>query len=281
MAFAALALVGASSPAPEVAAYLAPAPGSDWLESDVSSDLVGVVTPESYSAWVGDDGASARALKRDGFVTGYSRAWEQKVTQDYLREFVLEFRTADAATRWFNDLKLFDETSKYYEKEFPALAIEHSVGAQLKFSDGSREFAIEFAKGNLFFDVTMDADTNDLAATARAQAQTEFDMAPEMTNVAATSAANLSSTAPWVVGLAVVALCFMAVFIGFVMLRSARRQAVPVMTAGFQMSPDRRSWWDGARWRDAAGDIPPGAQRSPDGRYWWDGQAWRPIPGRI
>jgi hypothetical protein len=56
--------------------------------------------------------------------------------------------------------------------------------------------------------------------------------------------------------------------------------AVAVPPSAVQMSDDRRSWWDGATWRDAEHEVPPGAQRSTDGQFWWDGQAWRPIgPG--
>ena len=262
--------------ATDVSQLLAPAPSSDWIERESSSaDLIGVITPQSYGSWVGDNGASERALRRDGFVTGYGRAWEQKVTQNDLSEFVLEFKTADAANSWYDGFKVYDQTSKYYDKDFPALSAAHSVGVQWKYSDGSREWAIEFAKGNLVFDVTMDADTADLAAATRAQAQTEYDMAPDMVKVA-TASTNMTSASAWVVGLSMVGLVVLVAVVVIVLVRFGRRPGYsPAMATAFQMSPDGASWWDGARWRNAATDIPPGAQRSPDGAYWWDGRSWR------
>jgi hypothetical protein len=276
--FACLPAVASVLAASDVSELLASPPSSDWLEHESSdSDLVGVITPQSYGAWVDDGGASERTLRRDGFVTGYGRAWEQKVTQNLLSEFVLEFRTASAANSWYDGFKLYDQTSKYYEKDFPALSIAHSVGVQFKFEDGSREWAVEFAKGNLVFDVTMDADTTDLTATTVAQAQTEYDMAPDMISVAATST-PFPTTSLWVVGLSLFVLSALIALVVVVLVRSGRRQApFPAMATatGFQLSPDGASWWDGTRWRDAKVDIPPGAQRSPDGAYWWDGRTWR------
>ena len=277
VALAAMAAqVVASSPSPDVSGYLARPPGADWVQSGPTADsLVGTVTPDSYSAWANDGGAAARALRREGFVTGYGEAWEQKVTRTFLSEFVLAFETDASATRWYNGLKLFDQTSKYYTKDIPALAIPLSVGVEWTFSDGSHEFAIEFAKGNLFYDVAMDADTADLAAATLAQAQTEYDAAPDSINVSARSS-TYPAAAAWVIGLSLIAVCFLVATIVFVLVRSTRRQAsVPALAAGFQMSADGVTWWDGVRWRDATIDVPPGAQRSPDGNYWWDGRTWR------
>ena len=255
--------------------YLAPPPTSDWLPSAGSNDLVGVVTAQSYGAWVGDNGTSERALNRDGFVTGYGLAWEQKVSQDYLSEFVLEFDSADGAARMYNDLKIYDQTSKYYEKQMAALPIENSVGAQWKFEDGSHEYAIEFSKGNLVYDVTMQAITNDLAATTLAQAKAEYDEAPSSLNVSQT----IPVGAPPVTALAVMFLVIVAGTVVFIAVRARRPSRSFAIQAGeVQLSPDGAFWWDGARWRDAKTEIPPNAQRSPDGTYWWDGRTWR-LPG--
>jgi len=288
VALALLAQVAAASPTPDLSGYLAVAPGRDWIESGQSSyALVGVITPQSYGAWADDNGASERALRRGGFVTGYGRAWEQRVTRDYLSEFVLAFNSTVGATHWYNDLKLFDQTSSHYTKDIPTISTQQSVGVEWTFSDGSHEYAIEFAKGNLVFDVTMDSDSTDLAATTLALAQTEFDKVPESGDISLTSN-RVSQLPAWIIG---VPLSVLVVFVAigvFALVRSARHKpSVFASASGPQMSPDGAYWWDGAGWRDANLHAPPGAQRTPDGLYWWDGTRWRvsattpPPPGVV
>lgn len=226
-------MIGAASPTPYVSPYLAAPPGKDWVESGATTDfLIGTITPESYSKWANDGGSAESALRRHGLITGYGRAWEQKVTRDALSEFVLEFDSPSGATSWYNGLKLFDQTSKYYTKDIPSLATAQSVGVEWTFSDGSHEYAIEFAKGNLFFDVTMDADTNDLAASTLAQAQMEFDTAPAATeNVSGGTAPSV----PPLIGLAIIGLIFLVGTAVYVLARSSRRQpAFAVTTSGFK-----------------------------------------------
>jgi len=273
---AALLLVAAASPTPDLTGYLAPAPSGDWIESGPSTNfLVGAITAQSYGAWVDDNGATERTMKRDGFVSGFGRVWEQKVTQDFLSEFVLLFTSDSGARSFYNGLKLYDQTSKYYKKDIPALSTAQSVGVEWTQSDGSREFAIDFAKGNLVFDVTMDSESTDLAAMTRSLAQTDFDAAPNSIKVSATSS-TISQPAAWTIGVALVVVVGLIATGIFALMRSGRNQpAVFANAAGPQMSPDGAYWWDGARWHDARLEAPPGARRSPDGVYWWDGRSWR------
>ena len=53
--------------------------------------------------------------------------------------------------------------------------------------------------------------------------------------------------------------------------------APPLTAAVPPLTPDRKFWWDGSAWQDAAALAPPGAPRTPDGAMWWDGVEWRPI----
>ena len=208
-----MGLVGLVSMAPiaraetDLSLLLAAPPSTDWIESGLDpSLLVGPVTAQSYSSWANDNGASERALQRYGFVGGYGRNWVQGTTQDALAEWVLQFSGSAGATYWFNDLRLFDETSKDWKRDIPSITGSQSVGVEDDFSDGSREYTIEFAKGNLFFDVTMDADTTDLAATTRRQAQSEYEAAP-----AGGVAVPPHSQPPWAwIGLAVAAALLMS-----------------------------------------------------------------------
>ena len=256
--FALLAQVAAASPSPDVSGYLASAPGTDWVETGPTSDaLVGVVTPQSYGAWAGDNGQSEQAMRSDGFVTGYGRAWVQKGSQDSLREFVLAFNGTSGATHWFNDLKIFDQTSRYYTKDIATLSTSQAVGVEWTYSDGGKEYSIDFAKGNLAFDVTMDSDSTDLSSTTLAQAQSEFDAVPESGDVALTSSKNLRPAA-WAIGISLVVFVILLSAGLLALIRYGRNSSVPLAyAAGVQMSPDGHYWWDGTRWRLVASDPPP------------------------
>ncbi len=249
---------------------------SDWIEDTPGPDVLdGPFTAHDYGQFV-QDSDTEKTLNRYGFVTGYARAWQQKVTQDYLVERVFEFDTSNGPVHTLNWFKLGARTSKYFKRDLTALSQTNSFAVEMNYEDGVKSFRFYFVKGDLFFVVHLQTgESKDLSDAARGIAQTEFDMAPDATNVAATSSA-ISTTGAWVIGLSLIALCFLVATVVFVLVRSSRRQAVmPAMATGFQMSPDGASWWDGARWRDAATDIPPGAQRSADGTYWWDGRSWR------
>ncbi len=43
-------------------------------------------------------------------------------------------------------------------------------------------------------------------------------------------------------------------------------------------STDRKMWWDGNAWQDAATTVPHTASYSDDNHFWWDGAEWRPNP---
>ena len=249
---------------------------SDWIEDSPGPDVLdGPFTARDYAQFV-QDSATERTLNRYGFVAGYARAWQQKVTQDYLVERVFEFDSASGPGYTLNWFKLGARTSKNFKRDLTALPQTNSYAVEMNYEGGIRSFRFYFVKGDLFFAIHLQTGENkDLSDSARGIAQTEFDMAPDATNVAATPSA-ISTTSAWVVGLASIALCFLIATVVFVAVRSARRQpAMLAMATGFQMSPDGASWWDGVRWHDARTEIPPNAQRSPDGVYWWDGRSWR------
>ena len=149
---------------------------------------------------------------------------------------------------------------------------ETSYGASFKYTDGSSAYHVLLAKGVFVIGVTMYSDTRDLTQTTIGVAQRDYDLMPDAVSSAATTASMPGS----VIGLGVAFLVIGSATIIFLALRSARHGVhAPAMATGFQMSPDGAMWWDGARWRDAATELPPGAQRSPGGAYWWDGRSWR------
>ncbi len=184
MAIAVICWFAVDAPAIEAStnlgSLLAAPPSADWIEAPAApSRLEGAFDAHSYGVYVGDAGSSEAALSRYGFVAGYGREWEQRGTQDYLVEGVFQFASSKGAKYWYDALKLDNQTTKEYKSSIPALASSTSFGVELDYSDGSREFRVEFIKGNLMFVVHMASSTNDLAATTLNQAQTEYDAAPQ------------------------------------------------------------------------------------------------------
>ena len=265
--------VAAASPAPDLSTYLAPAPSPDWVDAPAAPDVInGPFTAHDWAAYVGDTRTEG-TLNRTGFVAGYGKSWEQKVTQDFLEEQVFEFKSSDGARRAYDGFKLAGQTSKHYSSEFAAWDSKVSWGSKYVFDDGDQLFSVQFRKGPLFFMVNLYSTDRDLTGTAVQIARGEDDAAPLLTELA-NSTSPLPQAAQWAIGLGLIVFVVLVGTVIFVIVRQ-RRTEIPLVAAGLQMSADRAYWWDGAQWRAAATDIPPTAQRSADGVYWWDGQTWR------
>jgi hypothetical protein len=267
--------IAAASPTPDLREFLAPAPGADWLEAPAGPNVInGPFSAHDWAVYVEDD-PTERALNRDGFVTGYGRAFEQKVTQDFLEEQVFQFKTASGAGHTYDAFKIDAKTDKNYKSEFPAWDSTTSWGVEFANDQGDRMFSVQFRKGSLLFIVNLWTQKDDLSASVVDFAHKDFDLAPETTELAA-SAQSLPQAAAWVIALSLFALVVLVLGVIFVLVR---RRPTPVSAAlaagGVQMSDDGSYWWDGVRWRSAATDVPPTAQRSADGAYWWDGKSWR------
>jgi hypothetical protein len=58
----------------------------------------------------------------------------------------------------------------------------------------------------------------------------------------------------------------------------AKARASETAPEQLQWSEDRRYWWNGESWVDAASAAPSNARYSEDRQQWWDGQDWRPVP---
>lgn len=82
-------------------------------------------------------------------------------------------------------------------------------------------------------------------------------------------------------------LCLLPLLVYLVVYATQTDQMVFVRVAALPqaglptLSDDRRYWWDGVAWQDAAALPPPNAQRTADGTLWWDGVEWRPVRPAI
>lgn len=264
---ACLALSPAAMADTDIGSLLVAAPSSDWVELDADrSQVIGPFDALDYDVYQKDSGSSERALNRDGFVAGYGREWEQRGTRDGLIERVFQFRTSGGALSWYRGLKLGNQTAKEYKRDIAALGPEDqaSFGVELDFSDGWRDYRIEFAKGDYFFAIHMGSAASDYAAGALAQAQKQYDAAPEPAPEPVNPGLARANTAPLLVGGGIVIGLIVVVtvaVIAVVAVRGRRRPPIAPSSAGagVTMSPDGAYWWDGGRWRLVATDPPPPA----------------------
>jgi hypothetical protein len=294
------AALGAPSPSPALEGILLSPPGSGFVEQPKSTSGIfeGPFDADGYAAITSStDVAGARkTLLNDGFLSGYGRTWVSSAKHLVYVEAVMAFNGAKGANAWLKQSELADKAEAAYQKPITISGIDAYYGARLVDTANSiYADAYVFVKGNDTFLISTVSTKDDLATTAATQAKRQFDSAPPYTVPPAqwpeTKSSNAALDAAKLVGAFVVGVLIIGL-IGAALLiaRSRRRPPAQALAAqgGFaaveaapmgqvQMSDDRRSWWDGAAWRDAERETPPAAQRSEDGKYWWDGAAWRAI----
>lgn len=276
----------------DIHTLLAAPPGADWLDvPSMPSNLVGDFTAHGYATYLQSAGSSPGAAEFDlnlyGFTRGYALEWAQRGSRDVMVERAFEFRDSRGARSWYSLLKLGGQRSGKYTHEVPMPpSVPNSFGALYTWPDGTLQIRIELWKGNVEYVIHTDSLTNDLTATAVAQAVTEYAYAPSHTDVPPGAGQAVND---WLrnigiaVGALVVAVAIVTTITIVLITRRRRPSALlaggPAMPpTGPTMSPDGAYWWDGQRWRDASVEAPATAPRSPDLAHWWDGRTWRPVP---
>ena len=324
--------LAAPTPSPGLDGILIKPPGTGYKEEPKATTGIveGPFDAAKYAEVTAapDAAATAQALAKDGFLSGFGRTWVSTGSAHVFVEAVMAFTGGKGATTWLRQSEAADKADPSYSQALTVAGIDTYYGARL--IDKVHKIygdAFVFVKGNDVILVTYVSSKNDLATIAATQAKRQYDAAPPYTippaqwpeNKPAASSpfANLKNIA-LIIGVIVLLglIAGAGVFLwirrrpalqaipaqdppGFVSGTSvaaplaaatppalAVPMAVVVPAAGappiqdgpFVMSEDRRSWWDGAAWRDAEHEVPPAAQRSEDGQFWWDGEAWRPMP---
>ena len=306
----------APTPSPGLDGILIKPPGTAYKEEPKAT--TGMIEGPFDAAKFGgvtaapDAAASAEALGKDGFLSGFGRTWATKGNAHVFVEAVMAFAGAKGAKTWLLQSEAAAKKDPSYVQALTISGIGAYYGARL--IDKAHKIyhdAFFFAKGNDVVLVTYISTKNDLGTIAATQTRHQFAAAPAYTippadwpesQVAPSSPFGALRTIGTIVGVILILGVIGAA--GFV-LWSRRRpalQAIPAQPtppgampaavavaappmvaaapppAELQMSEDRGSWWDGAAWRDAEHEVPPAAQRSEDGHFWWDGAAWRPMP---
>lgn len=277
------------TPSPTLDKVLAPAPSSDYIEADATSQTVmeGPFNAQEYAAKTNGSVAVQTTLERNGFIGGYGRTWVQRSTQHVLIEAVLAFDGARDAKKWLAAAQLSDKSDARYQNPIPAPGIPNYYGSHLV---GSGLFTDTFGivKGNDYFWIITISRQDDLGGAGATQAKAVYDFAPPYTippsrwpESIATPRETVAGFGPLIGNVLLIAfLVSLAILVYAVARRSARRSAVSPVdgVSAVQLSPDGNFWWDGRRWRDSSREAPAGARLSSDRKLWWDGRHWRPVP---
>jgi hypothetical protein len=305
-------VLAAPTPSPGLDTILLKPPGAGYKEEPKTTPgiLEGPFDAAKYAQATAatDAGPTTQALARAGFVTGYGRTWVSAGSAHVWVEAVMAFTGARGAATWLRQSEAADKADPSYAQALTISGIGTYYGARLvdKVHKAYGD-AFVFVKGNDVYLVTYVSNKNDLASIAATQTKKQFDAAPPLTIPQAQWPESKVTSSPFdalkIVGAIIAGVLILGLIAAAaIILRSRRRpaQAIPAQgshaastpaavvvpaavaapapAGGLQMSDDRRSWWDGAAWRDAEREVPPAAQRSEDGHFWWDGAAWRPMP---
>lgn len=247
---------------------------------------------EYAASWGGENAADAsQQLQQYGFVGGYELQWTDPTNVHVLIESVIAFAGGRGARSWFLTSNKGDHNDTAYRHDDldPGLGADaYGVHSVLPSSHGDLVLdAFVFARGNDVVAVGFLSEHDDVLDAATSQASSQYSHTPDYTLPPsqwpenATSSQDAFPLTGVLIGVLVLGLLAAGVGGGYVMLQRTRAPSPVAVAAApmpFQVSPDGRYWFDGARWIDSAQDPPPFAQRSPDGSMWWDGYVWRPVP---
>ena len=190
-ACAALAMALGAAPAAAgssgLQSMLAPAPGTDWVESPPApTTLEGPFDAHSYAAYLQalapQSPSLETALRNLTFQGGYARAWVQAGSNDALAERVFQFGDPSGAGAWYTSLQRQNQGTRYLVRQVPAIdGNPNSFGVVLRGPDGTYSYRVEFLVSRLVFTVHMESVSNDLTDVALRQALTEFQAHPTPT----------------------------------------------------------------------------------------------------
>jgi hypothetical protein len=259
------------SPAPALETLLASPPASDYEQNPQPIGIEGKFDLDRYISFLGpkDVNETTSALRREGFITGFSDSWVQEASTHLLVEVVIAFGGKAGAKEWLGKSEQVDKSDSFYKSSIPVSGLETYYGA--RFADPTRALyadIISFVKGNDYFLVGLVSNADDLKDLASEQTKRQFDKAPPYTIPPAQWPESSGSLAigPVLVpvplaiaGASTLALVLLAAFAAVLFVARRQRRPVAAVAAG------------------ATAGVPAGALRSDDGYYWWDGESWRLV----
>ncbi|TMD75910.1 MAG: hypothetical protein E6I77_10065 [Chloroflexi bacterium] len=143
--------MAAPDPKPHLSQVLAEPPTTSYVElaSHTPGILEGPFDAGTYASIGGIDMQSTiNTLAKDGFISGFGRAWVQQSPSRVMVEIVVAFTGGDGAKQWLQQSQDADMTDPTFQHSITVDGIETYYGARM--SDSSSYFAdaFLFVKGN-------------------------------------------------------------------------------------------------------------------------------------
>ena len=250
-----------------------------------------------------DAAATAQALTKTGFLTGYGRTWASTGNAHVFVGAIMAFSGAKGATAWLRQSEAADKKDPNYSQALTISGIDTYYGARL-IDKVHKVYAdsFVFAKGNDLVLIIFVSGKNDLGTIAATQARKQFDSTPAYTippdqwpesKVVSSSPFNGLKT----IGLVIGALMLLGLLGagGFILwsrrrpeLRAIPAQDPPGFVSGTSVGAPQAAAAPPAfavpmAVPDAA---PPPIQEGPfvmseDRLSWWDGAAWRDAEHEV
>jgi len=172
------------TPSPHLSQVLAAPPSTGYRElaSNMPGILEGPFDAGTYASIGGLDAQSTiNTLAKDGFVSGFGRAWVQQSPARVMVEIVVAFTGGNGAKQWLQQSHSADMTDPTFQHSITVEGIESYYGARM--SDSSSYFAdaFLFVKGNDGFLVSTISSVDDLGDSAAAQTRVQYRHAPPYT----------------------------------------------------------------------------------------------------
>jgi hypothetical protein len=179
-----VSVAAAPAPKPHLSEILAEPPSEGYVEvqSHTPGVLEGPFDAGEYASIGGADyGTTFLALRNDGFIAGYARAWVQLSPGRVLVEIVVAFSGGTGAKAWLQQSELADLADPNFKHSISVDGIETYYGARM--SDSMTYFAdaFLFVKGNDGFLVSTISSADDLGDSAAEQTRVQYRRAPPFT----------------------------------------------------------------------------------------------------
>jgi hypothetical protein len=260
-----------------VSALAAPATGDLVPEP---SDLSWTVDSEGTGAVTAADLYGSHASSVKGFVDAYEKTWSQpgQWLYDSLEHYSSVFWSAFRLGESKGSAQANKAHSSYRSVAgFGSAAYEVTdpVDAQGYLTD-----TLVFTQGDYIALIEVASATTPDHNVLMDQGKRQLDLIPAPIAELNSIGSGVFTALELVGGFVALNLLIGGAIVAIVLVRRRRRRAATESYAGLSLSPDRRLWWDGQHWIDAAYQFPPWAQRSADGAFWWDGVVWRPVPSQ-